>query len=98
MGLDTQTNRIVLSNSNYTLDKNSTGHLVDRLYVDTTFLTKSVFEINNALPGIPVTNGLAMAFIPTPKTCSVSSNGQIDDITDPLTQIALGAPVGLSQK
>ena len=30
MGLDTQTNRIVLSNSNYTLDKNSTGDLVDR--------------------------------------------------------------------
>ena len=79
MGFDTQTNRIVLSNSNYTLDKNSTNDLVDRLYVDTTFLTQIVFEINIAYLEFLFINGQAMAFIPTPKTCSVSSNGQIDD-------------------
>ena len=63
-------------------------------YVDNTFLTRSLFEVSTALPGLPVTYGIAMAFIPTVKTCSVSSNGTIYDIIDPLTGIALGAPTG----
>ena len=68
--------------------------VVDKQYVDNTFLTQSLFEINNALPGLPVTNGLAMAFIPTLRTCTVTSSGQINDITDPLTGVTLNAPTG----
>ena len=65
--------------------------VVDKLYVDSTFISKSIFDINNALPGVPVTSGISMAFIPTLKTCYVTTTGQINTITDPLTSLILGS-------
>ena len=39
--------------------------VVNKGYIESLYVTKSDLDIYNALPGIPVTSGLAMAFIPT---------------------------------
>ena len=65
--------------------------VVNKGYVEWLYLTKSDFDIYVALPGIPVTNGLVMAFITIPKSYTISLTRTITAIGNPLTGVKLSA-------
>ena len=99
IGVDSSTSERYISDSHFTMP--NFGHVptvntdvVNKGYVEWLYLTKSDFDIYVALPGIPVTNGLVMAFIPTLKSCTVSLTRTITAIEDPLTGVKLSALSG----
>ena len=69
---------------------------VNKKYVDDNMLSKAVYETNQALPGIPVTSGLTLTFIPNLKSCLLDLNGKVISMTDPFTQIELNGGSTLS--
>ena len=63
----------------------------NRLYVDANFLTKTDFNVFQALPGLPVSSDLVMSFIPALNSCAIDASRNVLSITDPLSKIILSA-------
>ena len=99
IGIDSCTSERYTSDSHFTIP--SFGHvpkmntdITNKGWMESLFLTQSNFDIYTALPGKPVTNGLAIAIIPTLKSCTISLTRTLTAIEDPLTSVKLSALSG----
>ena len=99
IGVDSSTSERYISDSHFTMPNfgyvpTVNTDVVNKGYVEWLYLAKGDFDIKIIIPGIPGTSGLAMAFIATLKSCTISLTRNITAIDDPLTGVELSASSG----